>query len=631
MKLYLRFQHSFLLLSLLFLLRPLHAQLEVDTLRLITSMGPSNVYLFDVDEASLPPISTPTGLGTPGYKLFFDFGDGDYRIFRCDTGAVIPLVPHAYPPNTSAARYKPKVKVTLVYSADKDPLAEKRLALPPITDEVFTPLPLDIDMGDSLVRIEAVTEPVPGDSITFILSYRDTMSSNGVISYKWDDKLILGSIDFYHGESLIAPGPTLGAAGPDSLSFSYRKLDSGEVRNVFLTFKTVDFTPTMNPIGDSVHAKATYLEHGQEGLDTAEYHFRVHPSHDPNSKVAFPQVFFRNQERLTYTIRFQNEGKGPARHIAVVDEIDPHLDLSTLKMEYARIAHGEARDANLFPSYVGFKYKMDVDHTNRMIQWVFDPVYLSGTQDPSGYMGDLMTSGEIVYSIRTQCPIEPGTTIPNDAEIFFDGNGLQTDTTYARRACCDLLIKEREELGKLNLPEYVKEAHGREILPETIELLGAASDQEGESRPDIALQSPWLYYYPGKFSGVDLVSFRACDKKERCDTFVVYVCARLGEREKEYLCGEGPCLPPEDADPEPEIVDNPIIRTFPNPMEDVLSLDYRRTEQPIHRLELVDLYGNVLRHIPVRESGKSVVDVANLRKGIYFLRINRRWMQKLIK
>lgn len=610
-----------------------HAQLTVNVNRIYVYGWPTNHFMFDIAESTLPAISTPTGIDTPGYKVFIDFGDGDYRIFRYDTGAVIPIITHNYPQN--AARYKPKVRVTKVYTADDDPLAETRLDLDPVPWEIYPVSPLPIDMGDSLVRIEAVTEPVPGDSITLIVSYTDTLSTAGIITYKWGHNLIFGSIDFYNGESLASPMPVVGMAGPDSISWSYRGMAPGEVRNVFITFQTADFSPTVNPIGDSISAEARYLEHGQEGLDTAEYMFRIYPSHDPNSKVVEPQVFFKNQQNLTYSIHFQNEGMGPARHIAVIDEIDPRLDFDSFQMQYVRMGQGEAKDEDLYPGFVGFKYRMKKDPGSRTISWEFDPVYLPGTKDPNGYLGDVMTSGEIIYTIRTECPMDTSMIIPNHAEVFFDGHSLLTDTTYARRACCDVFIPNNESYAKIDLVEQVKQQTGMEIIPESIRLLEVRSlSQRVPNRPKVKFRRPpYLYYYAREYSGLDAVAFFACDPSQRCDTFVVNLCVRMGEFEDQYRCEGGPCYATNpNPNPNPlQVLEEPMIVVFPNPFDEVVYLDYRQTEVPIHRLELIDMMGNKLMEIPVQEYGKSEVDVSALHRGLYFIRINEIWLQKLVK
>ncbi len=129
-------------------------------------------------------------------------------------------------------------------------------------------------------------------------------------------------------------------------------------------------------------------------------------SYDPNNKVVNPMGINDtgdippSQRDLTYTINFQNEGTADAINVRIEDAID--LDV----LEFTSI---EFLDAS-------HDFKVDVNGNNQlMIQ--FDDIYLApqseSEEDSKGY---------ITFSIRIKEGLPLGTTIRNEASIFFDNN-----------------------------------------------------------------------------------------------------------------------------------------------------------------------------------------------------------------
>ncbi len=607
----------------------MHLTIDAQVSLNYSRIGPlgSNSYRLTIDTTTLPPIATPNGLGTPGYKFFWNFGDGTYRMYQTNLGADVPPVIHNYPIHPIPGfQYKPKVKVTLIYSADKDPLATAQRTLPPI-DSLHRPVkPMAISLGDSLLRVDATREPVPDELVTFILNYKDTaQSGSGQVTYYWDSDMAFDTIEFYHGEELLTP-ITQDSIGPATIVWEYNGMDSNEVRNVFITFRTQDL-PT-SEAGDTIVVESRIGNFRQQVVkDTALYQFRIYPSHDPNGKVVTPDTFYQNVETLTYTIKFQNEGMGPAKHIQVIDEISPLLDFSSLQVEYVRVAQGEAKDIDIDPTYFGFKYKLDKDPSNRLVSWTFDPVYLMGTQDPDGYLGELMTSGEIRYSIKTECVMDTGTLIPNRAEIIFDGNPMKTNVAWALKACCMAEVSYERQVGYFNLKDYITDLEG-DIDPYSIHILSVYSKENSEYPPELDdSQLPVLAYYPNrKFSGMDAITYKACNTAGECKEFTLYICVNL--REGSYPCDRKDCT---RSNGPIDVSNNPWVKAYPNPFRNYLKLYYLPNLYRIRTLELVDMYGNVVMNIPVSFFGRNLLRVAHLRKGIYFLRINRQYVQKLIK
>ena len=135
------------------------------------------------------------------------------------------------------------------------------------------------------------------------------------------------------------------------------------------------------------------------------YSKEVTGSFDPNDKSVSPAGFGPSgnidstQTELTYLIRFQNTGNGPAHFIVVRDTLSPNVDVSSLQM--------------LGTSH---NYNLQILDGN-VLKWRFDNIMLpdSGSNEPGSH-------GYIHYKIKRTSVNTPGTQIKNTAYIYFDYN-----------------------------------------------------------------------------------------------------------------------------------------------------------------------------------------------------------------
>ena len=135
------------------------------------------------------------------------------------------------------------------------------------------------------------------------------------------------------------------------------------------------------------------------------YSRQVTGSFDPNDKTVSPVGVGPNGEiaatetDLTYLIRFQNTGNGPAVNIVVKDTLSPHVDINTFEMLSA-----------------SHNYMIDVLPGN-VLRWKFNNIMLadSGSNEPASH-------GYIQYRIKRNNNNTPGTQIKNTAYIYFDFN-----------------------------------------------------------------------------------------------------------------------------------------------------------------------------------------------------------------
>lgn len=137
-------------------------------------------------------------------------------------------------------------------------------------------------------------------------------------------------------------------------------------------------------------------------------HFLVTGAFDPNDKSVSPAGNITLADStLTYTIRFQNTGNGPAVNVFVIDTISQNLDLSTFKI-------------------LGSSHNYNVSFTGGNIcKFNFPNIMLpdSNSNEPGSH-------GWIQYSIKQSSSNQYGDVINNTAYIYFDFNPpVVTNTT----------------------------------------------------------------------------------------------------------------------------------------------------------------------------------------------------------
>jgi hypothetical protein len=154
-------------------------------------------------------------------------------------------------------------------------------------------------------------------------------------------------------------------------------------------------------------------------------------SFDPNDKNATPKGegtqgnIAVDDDELTYLIRFQNTGTGPAVNIYITDTLVSMLDRSTLEMISA-----------------SHPYEIEY-YSNDVIRWRFNNINL-----PDSGANEVASHGYIAFKIKTTNTPVIGQTIENSANIYFDFNEpVITNTTLNTYA--DLAASISELDGKV--------------------------------------------------------------------------------------------------------------------------------------------------------------------------------------
>lgn len=138
----------------------------------------------------------------------------------------------------------------------------------------------------------------------------------------------------------------------------------------------------------------------------------VRASYDPNDKTGFPMGLgtphdILPNQQLQYMIRFQNTGTDTAFTVLVRDTLDVDLDIFS-------VTAGVASHSYTFRMY-----------GPRVLEWRFDNILLpdSTTNEPGSH-------GFLTFTVNQKKNLPNGTTILNEADIYFDFNApVITNTT----------------------------------------------------------------------------------------------------------------------------------------------------------------------------------------------------------
>jgi len=171
----------------------------------------------------------------------------------------------------------------------------------------------------------------------------------------------------------------------------------------------IDFTTPLGTLLGSTFTSCMWAQPTVTDLNYVNnnycYSRYVTGSFDPNDKTVSPSGagpsgdIAATETDLTYLIRFQNTGNGPAVNIVVKDTLSPNVDINTFEMLGA-----------------SHNYNIDILPGN-VLRWKFNNIMLadSGSNEPASH-------GYIQYRIKRTNNNTPGTQIKNTAYIYFDFN-----------------------------------------------------------------------------------------------------------------------------------------------------------------------------------------------------------------
>lgn len=409
----------------------------------------------------LRPLRQIAGAPEPFYTYFWEFGDGAFSFEKEPA--------HFY---MDSLMHQVRLFATNSYDDGKRPPTRPKPMKPgssrPVLATNMPPASIFKHSGSNSLEMKTNCMPKPGEDMMLLIGYRNKQengiaSLNGTITILYNDKAFnkdnfeLVDSRTYHQEKktpvvrqnnmavlkqstatelYYASGPNQSAEASPVLdlentakmneqmnafrkaeSWKFENLKPGKEQYIFLEFKT---TPEM--IKDTnavVHLNAIFQP--DNPMLPAEFfslELQIVASHDPNKMMLknsrMNYRFTGKNKKLTYKIRFQNTGKGPAKKVAVGVAIPPNLDIASIK-----VLDSKPKLINCDSAYAN-QSCLDTLRQADSIRFIFKNIYLPGLQQKGVQDAD-STMGYITYSISF---LEKPKKLPfkSGAAIVFDKN-----------------------------------------------------------------------------------------------------------------------------------------------------------------------------------------------------------------
>ncbi len=622
------------------------------------------------NEITFEPASYPTFpkiSGASSYRYFWNFGDGHFKIIdnknnNLPADVKLPIT-YGY---GQTGNYKARMELTQIYSPPVPPDDDvKRSGAPTVTIGSLSQPETgnNVNMLGSSLMIHPVREVRPGYPMTFIVTYDLNACRTMTGMLEWEFIFTYNSftlappvggvaaiLEGYNSETLNISECSFGS-GIDSLFINITRFtppnpSDDERYTFFLNFEV----PLDIKVGQPLNVKGSFGEFDPQGnippCDKYELpDIFVAKSYDPNYKLVSKDTISTNPAQLLhYIVHFQNTGEGPTDSIKVTDKLDPRLDPSTIQLTAMRIGYQyipadsllKYPNPALLPS---LPYPWTTSNPTPVFAqtetqpladsfvWAFKNAILRGTKE-SGYgeeFSELETTGSFEFDIYTYPFMEYGVVIENKVEIYFDDNPeVVTAPAQTIKYCCDQLADSMNK-ASFDLNIYFDATRYPHLMAYS---LTSDSAEQGK-RPVVqtAAGSFRFDYAPvaGGYSGLDVLSIIVCDNNTppTCDTVHIHICANTDQKLANYPCdrtsvGIGENLFPAE------------LRVYPNPAQDWVMIDYSSLGRKVQRIALYDLQGHKIQDIPFSETGFSKVSLSTLPAGLYILRVNERWVKKIM-
>ncbi|MBB5440536.1 hypothetical protein HDC92_004239 [Pedobacter sp. AK017] len=417
----------------------------------------------------LRPLRQIAGAPEPFYTYFWEFGDGQFSFEKEPQ--------HSYP---DTLKYDVRLFATNSYDDGKRPPTRPKPLKPgsnrPVLAAVKTSAAPNFFKSGGAIELKTNCMPKPGDDMMLVFGYRNKMENGlanlgGTVSILFNDKEFnkdnfeLAETRTYNQEkktflekhgavaarkvstehpfyaSINGPEYTRPAVvfDPEGTALirektaAYRKIESwkfenlkaGEEKFMFMQFKT---TPEMIKDTNAV-VKLTGMFIPDNPLAVTEFftlELQIVASHDPNkmmlrnSRMNFR--FTGKNKKLTYKVRFQNTGKGPAKQIDVGVAIAEVLNKGSVE-----ITDSKPKLVLCNTAYAN-QSCLDTVGTADSLHFIFRNIYLPGLQQKGVNDAD-STMGFIEYRIGFK---EKPKKLPfkSGAAIVFDKN----EPIYTNRA-----------------------------------------------------------------------------------------------------------------------------------------------------------------------------------------------------
>lgn len=354
--------------------------------------GISGVIFYDGNQNQ---VQDPNEGVIPNQKVFFSppnqkvlsDQNGEY-IQICDTGTVYSL---QWVPDADWNLTTNSDSISIMFEIDNPENKNNDFGLYPN----FSKHAGHVNLSSNQTRCNSV--------VAFFLRYSNTGTFNeqGIARLSYDL-----ATSFVSAE----PMPDVFDSINHQLIWYFDSLYPFQYQDVMISF----LMPDQNSTGQPLHFLSEMLldSMGVNVIaDSYNYSSSVVCSFDPNDKQVTPVGettghYTLHDQKLTYTVHFQNTGNAEAIDITILDTIDIDLDLNTFRVVNSS-----------FPVQTAIK--------NRAVAFYFHNIWL-----PDSTSNETESHGFLTYEISPLAGLDDYTEISNTAYIIFDMNeAIVTNTT----------------------------------------------------------------------------------------------------------------------------------------------------------------------------------------------------------
>ena len=405
--------------------------------------------------ATLRELRQISGAPAPFYTYFWEFGDGSFSFEKN------PF--HTY---RDTGTFEARVYATNNYDDGKPPPTKpKKINVPKVPPTRYAAASPTFFKNGGSIELKTNRMPKPAEEMVLLVGYRNKSEWNipnlsGKLAILYNEKqfkqdnFLIKETRSYHKEqrsalqTLLAYVPLQKVieedwkqkGGPaiiesfksdehsrvikdktglfrNSEVWKFENLKQGEERFMFMSLKT---TPEMLQDTNAVVTISAMfipddplLEH-----EIVDLNLQIVASHDPNKMMLknrrMNYRFTGKKRELTYKVRFQNTGEGPAKKVAIGVRTAGILDLSTLKIK------GSQPPCIPCDSAYSNQSCLDTTVSKDSVTFIFKNIYLPGVKQKG--VSDLdSTMGYIEYAVRFK---KKPKKVPfgSQAAIVFDKN-----------------------------------------------------------------------------------------------------------------------------------------------------------------------------------------------------------------
>lgn len=341
--------------------------------------------------------------------------------------------------------------------------------------------------------------------------------------------------------------------------------------------------PTV-PIGDSIVTNASLTA---SALTVTEKNVAVVTgAFDPNDKQATPELSttqVAEGKRIDYTIRFQNTGNDTAFHVVIADTLDTKLNLNSLQM-------------------IATSHNCKTTIKDNIIYFEMRDILL-----PDSNVDKLGSNGFIRFSMQPKNTVIAGNNIPNKAAIYFDYNAPVITNTA--------ITQIKNPVLPLKFISYIlRQAQNDK---NGIENIWTTSNEINISHFIIQRSEDGrIYKSIGSVATKGFGSYEFIDNKlpTTNNQPTLYYRLMAVDKDGSYQFSEVKVV---------ELgIWNRGISVFPNPAKEQIRISHSRVQQSSN-IQIIDLSGKLIQQIKTLENTHStLVNVAALKTGTYFITLN---------